>query len=93
MFRDMLTKLGNLLTADFLKKAFSDNGQPSSARLLTIPHSICSIGCLLYITIKTGGHPDPLIVTSLGGFSTVHYVVNRVTTAYSQSNQNPQQQG
>lgn len=74
---------------EFVKKAFMDNGTPSSSRLLTIPHSLTAIFCAVYITVKTGGHPDGMALTALGGFATVHYAVNRATTAWGKDNSKP----
>src|SRR5579859_1010595 len=71
---------------EYAKKAFSDNGSPSSSRLMTIPHSIAAMFCIIYMTIKTGGHPDGMSVTALGGFATVHYAVNRATNAWGKPN-------
>ncbi len=70
----------------YCKTAFSDKGSPSSSRLMTVIHSFASIGCLVYMVIKTGGHPDAMAVTALGGFATVHYAVNRATTAWGKDN-------
>ena len=41
-------KIGGLLSShlDFLKKAFSDDGTPSSSRLLLIPYSVAAIFAL-----------------------------------------------
>jgi len=64
---------------DFLKKAFSDNGTPSSSRLLSIPHFFVSAFGVLYSTVKTGGHPDALAITALSGFAVAPYTVNRVS--------------
>jgi hypothetical protein len=70
----------------WLGKAFSDSGTPSSSRLMTIPHSLTAIFCAVYMTVKTGGHPDGMALTALGGFATVHYAINRATTAWSKDN-------
>lgn len=67
---------------DFLTGAFSDGGTPSSSRLLTIPHSIAAIFVLVFVAIKTHTYPSAAEGTALGGFATVHYVVNRATTAW-----------
>jgi hypothetical protein len=63
-------------------KAFSDDGQPSSSRLLTVPHSIVALFCAVYMTVKTGGHPDAMALTALGGLATVHYAVNRASNMF-----------
>ena len=67
----------------YLKNAFSDNGTPSSSRLLTVPHSLVAMGSIVYMTVKTGGHPDAITIAALGGFATVHYAVNRASNMVS----------
>lgn len=67
----------------FLKAAFSDNGLPSSSRLLTGVHSAVACGCLIAAVVHNRGSlPDAIAVGGLGAFATVHYAVNRVTTAF-----------
>jgi hypothetical protein len=66
----------------YLKSAFSDNGNPSSSRLLTVPHSLVACGCLIYVVIKTHGFPDGTVLAGLGAFATAHYAINRATTAF-----------
>jgi hypothetical protein len=80
----VLTKLGTLASAhlDFLKKAFSDNGQPSSSRLLTVLHSLTAIFVLVYIAVKTGKYPGVDEATGLGGFAVVHYGTNRISKMF-----------
>lgn len=77
----LLTRIDSLAMShlNFVKKAFSDNGQPSSSRLLTLLHSLTSIFLLLYIGIKTRTWPSLDVATGLGGFAVVHYGVNRVS--------------
>lgn len=66
---------------DFVKKAFSDGGEPSSSRLLTIPHTVTACVALLYIVYKT--HTiDGMTASGLGAFAGAHYAINRVTTAF-----------
>jgi hypothetical protein len=72
---------------DFLKKAFSDAGTPSSSRLLTLFHSLVASGCLIYVVAKNHTLPDGTVLGGLGAFSTAHYLVNRATTAFGK-NQN-----
>jgi hypothetical protein len=66
---------------EFLKQAFSDGGQPSSSRLLTIPHSVAAIFVLVYATLKNHSVPDATICGGLGAFATVHYLVNKAGSA------------
>jgi hypothetical protein len=75
---------------DWLKKAFSDNGQPSSSRLLTALHSLAATFVLVYIAVKTRIYPDSAQGAALGGFATVHYMVNRITTAWGKSDKGDQ---
>jgi hypothetical protein len=79
----MLAKLNLLASAhfDFIKRAFSDNGTPSSSRLLTIPHTITACAALLFIVYKTHGI-DGMTASGLGAFAGAHYAINRVTTAF-----------
>lgn len=69
----------------FLRDAFSDNGTPSSSRLLTVPHSLVAMFVLAYVAIKTHSYPDAAQGSALGGFATVHYLVNRATTAWGKT--------
>ena len=95
MLKVLLDKIGSLATGHlgYLKGAFSDNGMPSSSRFLTIPHSLTAIGCAIYMTVKTGGHPDPLALTALGGFATVHYAVNRASNMLKKGDDKDKQDG
>jgi len=86
MFKSVLTRLGVLASGhlDFVKKAFSDQGSPSSSRLLTIPHTITACVAVLYIVFKT--HTiDGMTASGLGAFAGAHYAINRVTTAFGKS--------
>jgi hypothetical protein len=80
----MFAKLIQLVNAhlDFLKRAFSDGGVPSSSRLLTFLHSVAAIGVLIFYVVKTHLLPDGTVLGGLGAFSTAHYLVNRATTAF-----------
>ena len=66
----------------FLKAAFSDNGTPSSSRLLTLLHSLVGCGALIYVIAKTHLLPDGTTLAGLGAFTTAHYAVNRATNAW-----------
>jgi hypothetical protein len=84
MIAKALAKLNSLASAhlDFLKKAFSDNGQPSSSRLLTVLHSFAAMFVLIYIAVKTGKYPGVDEATGLGGFAVVHYGTNRISKMF-----------
>lgn len=66
----------------WVKNAFSDNGTPSSSRLLTLLHSLTACGGLVYVLIKTHTMPDGTTLGGLGAFAGAHYAINRVTTAF-----------
>lgn len=78
---------------EFIKQAFSDNGSPSSSRLLTIPHSLAAIGVLIYATVKSHAVPDGTALAGLGAFATCHYAVNKISSIWKkdQPQQDPQQ--
>lgn len=80
----MLSKLVQLGSAhlEFLRRAFSDNGVPSSSRILTLLHSLVAMGVLVFYVVKTHTMPDGGTLGGLGAFTTAHYLVNRATTAF-----------
>ena len=86
----MWAKINQLLMAhiSFIKTAFSDNGTPSSSRILTVPHSLAAIGCMVYMTVVTKGHPDAMAITAMGAFATVHYAVNRASNVFVKNSTN-----
>jgi hypothetical protein len=68
----------------WLKGAFSDNGAPSSSRLLTFFHSFCAIGVISNFSFHNhGGIPDVATLGGLAAFATVHYAVNRTTQGFA----------
>ena len=71
----------------FLKGAFSDNGTPSSSRLLTALHSLVACGVLVAVVQHTRAVPDATALAGLGAFAGVHYAVNRMTTAFGKTGQ------
>lgn len=77
---------------DFVKKAFSDNGQPSSSRLLSIPHSAAAIFALLYVVIHTHQLPDGTATAGLGAFATAPYAVNRVSNMFQKKDDQKEDQ-
>lgn len=74
----------------FLKEAFSDNGEPSSSRLLTLLHSVVATFALVFYTIKTHLLPDGTTLGGLGAFTTAHYLVNRVSTVLDKNKDDKQ---
>jgi hypothetical protein len=73
----------------YLKAAFSDNGTPSSSRLLTLLHSTVATGVLIFYVAKTHLIPDGTVLAGLGAFTTAHYLVNRATTAFGKDQTAP----
>jgi hypothetical protein len=84
MIAKALAKLNSLASVhlDFLRAAFSDNGQPSSSRLLTVLHSFAAMFVLIFIAVKTGKYPGVDEATGLGGFAVVHYGTNRISKMF-----------
>lgn len=87
MLKYLLSHLNGLASShlDFVKKAFSDDGTPSSSRLLTLFHSLVASGCLIFVVVKNHTLPDGTILGGLGAFSTAHYLVNRATTVFDKN--------
>jgi len=71
---------------DYCKLAFSDNGSPSSSRVLSLLHSLTACGCLIYLVIKTHTSPDGTMLAGWGTFAAAPYAINRVTNAWGNSN-------
>lgn len=72
----------------FLAAAFSDNGNPSSSRLLGGLSGLSAIACLIYVVLKTQHLPEMTALTGLSGFATAHYLINRVTTVTDNATSN-----
>ena len=74
---------------EFLRGAFSDGGAPSSSRLLTALHSVVACGLMVGVFAHTHGLPSAGDMMALGGFATIHYAVNRGTTAWGKNGSAP----
>ncbi len=72
----------------FWAGVFSDNGSPSSSRVLTAIHTTVSCACLGYVTYHNKAVPDATTLVGLGTFSTVHYAVNAVKNVFQKSGGN-----
>lgn len=66
----------------YAKSVLSDNGIPSSSRLLTLLHSLVTCGCLIYVSVKNHAIPDGMTLTGLGAFATAPYAVNRASNMF-----------
>jgi len=75
------------MPTEFLRKALSDNGTPSSSRLLAAAHSVAAVFCLVYVTIKNHTIPDGTVTAGLGAFATAPYAVNRVSNMFQRKDQ------
>jgi hypothetical protein len=84
MFARIASRISTLASSHlaFIKAAFSDNGQPSSSRLLTVLHSFAAMFVLIFIAVKTGKYPGVDEATGLGGFAVVHYGTNRISKMF-----------
>jgi hypothetical protein len=71
---------------EFIKGIFSDNGNPSSSRIFGALCALTTVFCILWVTIKTTHLPEAAGTASLTAYGTSHYLVNRVTTAWSSKN-------
>lgn len=65
----------------FWEGVFSENGTGSASRVLTALHSVVAAGCLIYVVVHTHQLPSVDELAGLGGFATVHYLVNQTRTA------------
>jgi hypothetical protein len=61
----------------FLRGAFSDDGAPSSSRLIMYQHSCVACFILIFLSVKNHAAPDPLVIAALGAFVGVAYGINR----------------
>lgn len=84
MWKTLFQKISALCAShlDFMKKAFSDNGTPSSSRMLAIPHSLASIFVLVYLSVHLARFPGLDEATGLSAFATAPYAVNRVSNMF-----------
>jgi hypothetical protein len=66
---------------EFIKNVFSDNGIPSSSRILAATHSLAAVFALLFYVVKTHSMPDGTALGGLGAFATSPYLVNKAGSA------------
>lgn len=82
-------KDGFLKVVSFLKEAFSENGQPSSSRLVSAWLSVSSMSLLWFTFHHMMSQPVdklqvwmgnlPLVIGSLATFSTAPYGIGKIT--------------
>src|SRR5271166_6358047 len=86
----MLHKLG-----DFIAKAFSDNGQPSSSRIISAWLSVSSMSLIWFIAHHMLSQPVdklsvwmgnlPMLVGALATFSTAPYGIGRLSEMFKKT--------
>jgi len=65
----------------FIKGAFSDNGTPSSSRIVSAVCALASIVWISHVVYHTHALPDAVATAGVTAFSTSHYVANKVGSA------------
>lgn len=70
------------LFLDYLKLAFSDNGQPSSSRLLAGLSVLSVLVGFLYVCLHSGQLPDGAASTGAGALAIAPYAVNRASKVF-----------
>jgi hypothetical protein len=74
--KEMLSKTGA-----WIASAFSDNGTPSSSRILAAVHSLAATFVLIFVSVKTHAAPDGTVCGGLGAFATAPYFINKAGSA------------
>lgn len=74
---------------DFMEKAFSDNGSPSSSRILGALSVITVLIGWLYVCIHSAVVPDATASAGAAALGTAPYAVNRATTAWGKDKPAP----
>lgn len=62
---------------EFVKQAFSDNGQASSSRIIAAISTIASIAWISCLVHHNHALPDVATLGGVTAFGTAHYAVNR----------------
>lgn len=69
----------------FIRDAFSDNGLPSSSRVLS---GICTLTvcfAIAYYVVRKLTLPDPLVSGGLAAFGTSHYAANMASKMFGKT--------
>lgn len=66
---------------DFWKSVFSEDGQGSSSRILTVFTTAAAIACLLHVVLHNHVIPDAVTMGGLGVFAVAPYGVNQARGA------------
>jgi hypothetical protein len=79
----------------FIAKAFSEDGQPSSSRIVSAWLSVSSMALIWFIARHMMSQPvdklqvwmgnAPLIIGALATFSTAPYGISKITSAFSKA--------
>ena len=80
---------------DFIEKAFSDNGQPSSSRIISAWLSVSSMSLIWFIVhhmfsqsvdkLSVWMGNLPLVIGALATFSTAPYGISRLSTMFNKA--------
>jgi hypothetical protein len=63
---------------DFIKQAFSDNGSPSSSRIISAVCALAAIAWISHVVIHTHALPGMAETGGVTAFSTSHYIANKI---------------
>jgi hypothetical protein len=77
---------------DFIKGAFSDNGVPSSSRIVSAVCALSSIVWISHVVWHTHALPDAVSTAGVTAFSTSHYVANKVAGIFDKKQDTQQTQ-
>lgn len=61
---------------DWIKRTLSDNGEPSSARQLTVLHSLIVSWAFVFVVLKTHAFPDGAALGGAAVFIGAPYAIN-----------------
>ncbi len=70
------------MSFSWVAKAFSDNGTPSSSRLLTAISMIVVLAGWLFVAVHNHQLPDGAATAGAAALGTAPYALNRATTAW-----------
>jgi hypothetical protein len=68
---------------NFCRDAFSENGTPSSSRILTAISMLCVLISYVYVSFHAGHLPDATSATGAAALGTAPYALNRATAAWA----------
>lgn len=75
---------------NFLKRAFSDGGSPSSSRIISAVFSLSAIAWITHVVLHTHALPGGVETAGITALTTSHYVANRVTEVIGRKKESQQ---